>query len=71
MKVGQLVKRRFFTGAERRMAQHRGIEPDEVGLIVFLPWQGEVSDNAWVMWPSKSKQQLMKATRLEVVSESR
>ena len=71
MKVGQLVKRRFITGAERRRLQHQGIPVEETGLVVVLPWQGETSDNVWVMWPSKSKMQLMRAVRLEVISESR
>ena len=71
MKTGQLVKRRFFTGAERRRFVHTGRDPDEVGLIVMLPWQGEKSDNIWVLFPSKSKPLLHQQARLEVISASR
>lgn len=71
MKIGQLVKRRFFTGAERRRFIHTGRNPDEVGLIVMLPWQGSNSDNIWVLFPSKAKPLLHQQARLEVVDESR
>ncbi len=71
MKTGQLVRRRFFTGAERRRFAHTGRNPGEVGLIVMLPWQGAKSDNIWVLFPSKTRPMLHQQARLEVVDESR
>lgn len=72
MKVGDLVRRRFITGAERRRAKRTmGISTNEIGVVTQLTWQGESGDNCWVMWGSSAKLKLMPARRLEIVNEGR
>jgi len=71
MIIGDLVKRRFPTGASRRRAERHGIVVEDIGMITQIPWQGDVSDRVWVLWPSKSKHVLEMRNGLGVISEAR